>query len=550
MRFALLVAGAVALAVFSDLPVAAQYPGGGYPPGGYPPGSYPPGRYPGGGGGIPFPRRGKKKTSKDQQKQEQEQLHEVSGVLRKLEDKSMVVEAKDTRIINLKLSGETKYSKNGEPIKSSILKPGDHLRIDASQDEEGYFTAVRVELEKEGTAEERAEASVPVEASTQASEADDDRPVLRRKDSPADKDSAPERSSQRQDVPARGATPAPAPPRSTSASPEGASEAAGAQADPGVEIIQAPPGSQEQPIDESDPGPPKLKRGKPVAKKRTPAREVAANTPAPAKAGAPTATSTEPAPRSEPTATEVRPESPRPASEIETPVDPRIEKARAAVSAFTESLPSYICTEQMARFVSTSHIVNWQPVDIVSTEVVYENGRENYRNVAINGKPVKKDIEQLSGAWSTGEFGTVLVDLFSPSTAADFVFERDSKSGGRDAFRFRFDVEREHSHWRVQVPSQSVFPAYRGSIWVDKETARILRVEMQAYAIPEEFPLDKVESATDYEYVRLGERQFLLPVHAETLSCLRGTNNCSRNTIDFRNYHKYAGESIITFEKK
>ena len=136
------------------------------------------------------------------------------------------------------------------------------------------------------------------------------------------------------------------------------------------------------------------------------------------------------------------------------------------------------------------------------------------------------------------------------STAADFVFERDSKSGGRDAFRFRFDVEREHSHWRVQVPSQSVFPAYRGSIWVDKETSRILRVEMQAYAIPEEFPLDKVESATDYEYVRLGERQFLLPVHAETLSCLRGTNNCSRNTIDFRNYHKYAGESVITFEKK
>src|SRR3954453_9598997 len=100
MRFALLVAGSVALAVFSDLPVAAQYPGGGYPPGGYPPGSYPPGRYPGGGGGIPFPRRGKKKTSKDQQKQEQEQLHEVSGVLRKLEDKSIVVEAKDTRIIN------------------------------------------------------------------------------------------------------------------------------------------------------------------------------------------------------------------------------------------------------------------------------------------------------------------------------------------------------------------------------------------------------------------------------------------------------------------
>jgi hypothetical protein len=31
------------------------------------------------------------------------------------------------------------------------------------------------------------------------------------------------------------------------------------------------------------------------------------------------------------------------------------------------------------------------------------------------------------------------------------------------------------------------------------------------------------------------------------LSCQRGTNMCSRNTIDFRNYHKYSGESTVTF---
>jgi len=38
-------------------------------------------------------------------------------------------------------------------------------------------------------------------------------------------------------------------------------------------------------------------------------------------------------------------------------------------------------------------------------------------------------------------------------------------------------------------------------------------------------------------------------VHAETLSCQRGTSVCARNVIDFRNYHKYAGEAEIKFEK-
>jgi hypothetical protein len=49
--------------------------------------------------------------------------------------------------------------------------------------------------------------------------------------------------------------------------------------------------------------------------------------------------------------------------------------------------------------------------------------------------------------------------------------------------------------------------------------------------------------------VRLGgTQQFLLPVHAETLGCQRGSSFCSRNTIDFRNYHKYTGESTIEFQ--
>jgi hypothetical protein len=52
----------------------------------------------------------------------------------------------------------------------------------------------------------------------------------------------------------------------------------------------------------------------------------------------------------------------------------------------------------------------------------------------------------------------------------------------------------------------------------------------------------------DYQYLRIGTGEFLLPVHAETLSCQRGSNNCSRNTVDFRNYHKYDAQSNITFD--
>ena len=227
--------------------------------------------------------------------------------------------------------------------------------------------------------------------------------------------------------------------------------------------------------------------------------------------------------------------------------DPVIEKARDQAGAFTETLPDYVCQEFMARFYNTSRPINWQPQDVVSTEVIYEKGRERYRNVTVNGKP-KKSIEESGGAWSTGEFASVLLDLFSPTTAATFRYRRESVTAGKSSMVYDFDVVQPNSHWNVMAAAQSYRPAYRGTIWIDKRTYRVLRIEMQAHHFPGDFPLDKVESATDYDYVRFGgTQQFLLPVHAETLSCQTGQNQCAMNKIDFRNYHKYTGESTITF---
>ena len=235
----------------------------------------------------------------------------------------------------------------------------------------------------------------------------------------------------------------------------------------------------------------------------------------------------------------------------ESHADAFIRKAQETALEFTETLPNYVCQEMIARYYSETSPVNWRPIDVVSTEVVYEGGKENYRNITINGKAVKKGMEELSGSWSTGEFGTVLIDIFSPATSADFRYRRQSRTAGIDTRMYDFTVDRENSHWTIHSGAQTYRPAYTGSVWIDPKTSRVLRIEMQARNMPQEFPLDKVESATDYEYVRLGgTQQFLLPVHAETLSCQRGTARCSRNAIDFRNYHKYSGESTIQFGDK
>ena len=225
-----------------------------------------------------------------------------------------------------------------------------------------------------------------------------------------------------------------------------------------------------------------------------------------------------------------------------------VNRARSSADTFLTSLPNYVAQQFTTRYASQGKPIDWKPQDVVSAEVVYEDGKERYEKLAINGRPVKGNIAD-SGAWTTGEFGTILADLFSGSTRADFRFAKDSITSGQEASIFDFEVPRERSHWHVGVGGQYTFPACRGSVWISKEGAKVLRIEMQARKLPEEFPADTVETAIDYAFVSLGGEKYLLPSKSESLVCFRGTPDCNRNVVEFRNYRKFTGESTIHFEK-
>jgi hypothetical protein len=218
------------------------------------------------------------------------------------------------------------------------------------------------------------------------------------------------------------------------------------------------------------------------------------------------------------------------------PAEPLIERAREAAFEFSEKLPNFICDEFMKRFNQRGR--EETPVDVVSAEIINQGALESYRNVKIDGSPTDKDLKEIGGSWSTGEFASTLLELFNPRTDAQFRSVGPSTISGFSAQLYDFQVRSENSRWKVQSDSQTVIPAYGGSVWVDPKTARVLRIEMQARNMPSDFPMDTAESAIDYSYVVIGGGSFLLPVHAESLGCQRGTNYCNHNIIDFRNYHE------------
>jgi hypothetical protein len=373
-------------------------------------------------------------------------MHGIEGGLRKLGEKDLVLETKEKGLLQFRVLAKTKFvDPAGEPVRDSLLKPGDRLRVEVNADDEE--TAVRVTLVRKGTAEEKAAAEKPVDAAAVKT---------------------PEGL-----------------PKSNSAPPP-------------------PPVREATPTTTAD-GRPTLPRGLPDAAGPT------------------------------------QPSSP-------AAVGSDIEEAREAAAKFTDSLPNYIVQQSTTRFTSNTNPPQWRGVDLVTAEVACVNGTEEYRNVTVNGRPSQRPPQQ-TGSWSTGEFASTLQDILSPATNASFKRLGEQTVGDRPVVVYEYSVQQPNSHWTLVGETSNYNPAYNGVLYIERRTYRVLRIEQFAQAIPSSFPYDRAESIVDYAYVPVDGVLYLLPSRAEDLMCRRGTPNCNKNEIEFRNYRKFSSDSQITFQK-
>jgi len=536
---------AVRLLLFGALAVSLSaqigYPGGGYPGGGYPGGGYPGGGRGGPmGGGGPIGGGGRGNTGNSTpsnskgRKKDAPVVITTTGILRTAAGNQFVLEADDHRIITYKSGDKMTVQRDSKPAELASFATGDHLSVDSTMDDMGFFTATGVTFNAAGTAREREEASrtwdLPNLGATSAQRAaenkrsgdgDDERPTLRRKND----DAAPQQS-------AANTPPTPAPGTAPAVPP--------AAAEPDDDRPTTLVRPSDPAPDADDPGRPELRHGKPAP------RVSARNTEPEPPSLTPSAGANQP-----PGLGTADNTSPAAAPDfIRVQEDPIIVKAKEAAAAFVGVLPNFFCRQLTTRYESDRPKDGWQAIDTISADLAYEEGHESYTNIKVGNKP-EKSMEDAGGNWSTGEFASLLDDLFDPYTAATFRKSGQDTISGRSATTFKFDVTREHSHWRVSVAAQLYYPAFRGTVWIDRETSRVLRLEIESRNMPLLFPLVKVEEAVDYDFVRLATPQpFLLPTVSEVLSCQQGSSHCSRNRIEFRNYRKFGAESGITFDEK
>jgi len=430
----------------------------------------------------------------------------LRGTLEQVDDAAVVLTTREDRTVRVIYRKTTKFLLDDRPVTAASLKIGDSITVRARRTDEGVLLCESVMVQLTPSAAPASTRAPAAPSPAPRGDEDAGPPTLRRREI-----AEASRSPQRQPPPlAEDDDPGPPVLR------RGGSRGQRSQA----------PRPTPDPPREEDEGPPLLRRNDP------PAPPSAAELPIAAEP---------------PSAAELPPHSAetRGAAVSSAQLDPLIEQARYQAFEYSEKLPNFVCREVMNRMARQGRRGGWQTLDILETDLVYEDGKEDYRNIKINNRAVKKEMEQLEGSWSMGEFASTLLSIFDPSSRTTFRFNRSSRAAGEPAVVYDFRIEEANSRWHVSGSAETITPAYKGAIWIHEKTAQVLRIETQAFDIAADFNLDTVEMTVDYGFVRISGEQYLLPITSENLACWRGSNNCSRNKIEFRNYRKFGAESSI-----
>jgi hypothetical protein len=231
---------------------------------------------------------------------------------------------------------------------------------------------------------------------------------------------------------------------------------------------------------------------------------------------------------------------------------PLLDQARRHAAEFINDLPNFVVTQIVTRSVRTPGKKDWRLQDKLEIEVSYRaKTGEQFKLTRYNDKPTQMTYDQLKGATSTGEFGSILEAVFSPNSQAEFKEVRREAFHGHQTVIYNYWVKEMFSSNTITDGNsgRAVTTAYSGSVWIDTESGRVLRIKQSSDGIPPGFSITLAERAVEYDWIAFDGQRYLLPVYAEVILGNAVKRYYLRNVIELRNYHMFDTNLKILLEK-
>lgn len=236
------------------------------------------------------------------------------------------------------------------------------------------------------------------------------------------------------------------------------------------------------------------------------------------------------------------------------PAPDSVERAEAMAAIkdyalnYTKNLPNYMCMQTTRRKIHPT-LSGYIPYgDVIREELSFVDGKESYKVMMRNEQALANvQHNQLGGAVSNGEFGTMLAHIFDPETGTEFDWDHWATLRGKRMYVFAFHVPKSAGYSMMYGEGRREYTsAYKGLIYADRESKAVMRIKMECIDIPKDYPIKTVGITLDYAPTKIGEETYTLPFHFELDST--DTMAVIKNEADYKLYRKFGAEATITFD--
>jgi hypothetical protein len=214
---------------------------------------------------------------------------------------------------------------------------------------------------------------------------------------------------------------------------------------------------------------------------------------------------------------------------------------------YTKNLPNYVCVQTTRRRIEPTERGYMPQGDEVQELLSFVDGKESYKVEMVNGKSqpnLKHD--QLGGVVTSGEFGSMLFNIFDPASGADFHWDHWATLRGKPMYVFAYSVPKSSGYSMYHGESKREYTsAYQGLVYADVQTRMVMRIKMETVGIPADFPIHEVNITLDYSPTKIADQEYVLPYHFELTS--KEVKAETTNRADYRLYQKFGAEASITF---
>lgn len=209
-------------------------------------------------------------------------------------------------------------------------------------------------------------------------------------------------------------------------------------------------------------------------------------------------------------------------------------------------LQSFVCDEHIDRYKGRLNGETSRQIDTVTARVSFENGVEHYTDVHQNNRE-RPALSSLPGAWSEGEFGTLLRQTHALLGTQPVTLKADGELDGAPAAVYTIEVSQQDSPWELVISGTSYKIPFRTDVWVSKETGRILKIERTSTGIPSGMGISELRWSVTLDPVDLEGKTWLLPKTGEYEVQYADARRREWNVMSFSGYHRYGSRVVLHF---